>query len=389
MTTPACERYLELDGVRGVAIVLTVVCNTVVLRGSQFDERIWSTLADAGWIGVQLFFVLSGFLITGILIDTKGNPRYFGNFYARRALRIFPIYFFVLAIIFTWCFFSPYRSIPLNPLCYILFVSNFCIAANGSWVEGYLGVTWSLAVEEHFYLFWPFLVAFLPSRWFLIVTCGLIAGSLLLRYAMTAGGFSGLSIYTLTPTRIDGLAAGALVAMLVRSQISAEVLTRAAKWAFAAGLLIMTATAVRDKSFYYDSILIQTIGYTALTLMATGLVLMLVMMRGQQDLLCRAMRWRPLTLLGFYSYAIYLYHSIVQTLLLKLPVFQREQFDAFPSWKIIAQASFTCLVLIITFGLSVISYYVIEKRFLDLRRYFDPNSTRRAPDTSIIRASVR
>jgi peptidoglycan/LPS O-acetylase OafA/YrhL len=303
-------RYTEFDGVRGVAILLTIACNSIISWGPGLNQKIWFVLADGGWIGVHLFFVLSGFLITGILLDTKGEENYFKNFYARRALRILPLYFLVLAIITIGLTLTA-QSIPLDPLCYWLFVSNFCIANSGHWIDGYLGITWSLAVEEHFYLLWPLLIAVLPSRRLLLATSLVAGASLLLRYAMTLHGNPSLSLYTLTPTRIDGIAAGALIAIAMRRPIGAGYLAMTGRQMLAAGLAVMAATGMVVRSFAYGNPLVETFGYSALTLAAAGFILALAAEPDANHVLRRAMRWQPLVALGFYSYAIYLFHAIV------------------------------------------------------------------------------
>jgi peptidoglycan/LPS O-acetylase OafA/YrhL len=368
-------RYTEFDGVRGVAIFLTIACNTIIAWGPGLDDKIWNVLASAGWIGVQIFFVLSGFLITGILLDSKGDRYYFFNFYARRALRILPLYFLVLALI--TCAVKFYgESIPLHPLCYWLFVSNFCIAQSGQWIDGYLGITWSLAVEEQFYLVWPFIIALLPSRWLIPATCLVIASSLLLRYAMVAHGGLSLSLYTMTFTRIDGLAAGALAAIFLQQPTKAGTLLRLGRRLLAIGLALMAATALPAQSFSYEHPLVETSGYTALTIAATGFILTLAAEPEARHPLRRAMRWGPLATVGFYSYAIYLLHAIAAFVVGRLSPFQPEALQDFPGGILAAQLAFTAIVTVVSFALAVGCYHLFEKRFLNLRRYFPRRTSR-------------
>ena len=367
---PQSGRFAELDGVRGIAIALTLACNTLVVGwGPGLGEKLWHVLAIGGWIGVQLFFVLSGFLITGILIDTKGDHAYFRKFYARRALRILPAYYLALAVA-TLGLWLIGQTTPDHPLCYWLFVANFCIAQAGRWSAYHFGVSWSLAVEEHFYLVWPLLVAFVSTRRLALVTICVLTGSLLLRYAMMAMGVSSLIHYTITPTRVDGLAAGALVAIAMRSQIGVESLVKIARWMLWAGLGTMIVTGVVERSFNYDRELVAGLGYPALTLAGAGLVLALVAQRQPNNILRRTMRWSPLASLGFYSYAIYLYHPIVSFFAVGLPVLSPKTWAEFPGGPLIAQGLFTASVTIATVALAVPSYHLFEKRFLDLRCYF-------------------
>ncbi|MBC8050980.1 MAG: acyltransferase [Chitinophagales bacterium] len=367
------ERYVELDGVRGVAIGFTLLGNTLIVRDEGPREHAWAILGDFGWIGVQLFFVLSGYLITNILLDAKGERFYFRNFYARRALRIFPAYFLMLTIatVGRAALNSP---LPHNPLCYWFFVSNFCIAKSGDWGNLYLGATWSLAVEEHFYLLWPLLIAFLSIRQVMWASVGIILGSLVLRYVMSAEGYSAVTLYTITPTRIDAIAAGALIAAFIRTGSKTK-LAAVAPFILAGGLAVIAATISQTSgSFRYDLRLVETLGYTGLTLAAAGFILMLILSQGRDNAMRRAMRWSPLASIGFYSYAIYLYHGMVHVILLKLPLFQAANLAMFPGGPLAAQLLVTCAVTLISTGLAVASYHFFESRFLSLQRHFPLNS---------------
>jgi len=364
------ERYAELDGVRGVAIALTLLCNTLMLGwGGNHAQKAWHLLAEGSWIGVQLFFVLSGFLITGILIDSKGGKFYFRNFYARRALRIFPAYFLMVAIVFIGLSISN-QHMPLSQSCYWFFVSNFCIANYGSWVDDHLGITWSLAVEEQFYLVWPFLIWLLPVRYLGKAIAAIIAASLLLRYGMVAAGVSGLKLYALTPVRADGLAAGALIAVAVRSGIGGERLAKLGITALAGGIAAMVAVTIEAGSFDYRNTFIMTIGYTALTVASSGLVLFLAAEQNAAHALRRTFRWKPLVAFGFYSYGIYLYHALVSFFFGRFPFLQPEALARFPGGPFAAQIMATASITAITFLLALVSYHLFEKRFLDLRPYF-------------------
>src|SRR5262245_13745 len=170
------DRVPALDGLRGLAI-LPVMLTHFVSDGdlspvSKVDEIVSATLT-LGWVGVELFFVLSGFLITGILLDSRGAPHYFRNFYIRRTLRIFPLYYGFLAL---WLGVLPlfYKwpndvlkvvSIPVSPVWSWAYLTNIVQALHDDWRAGppYTTHFWSLAIEEQFYLVWP-TVVFLFSR---------------------------------------------------------------------------------------------------------------------------------------------------------------------------------------------------------------------------------
>src|SRR5580704_8273950 len=159
------KKIPQLDAVRGIAVLLVLLHNTDVYPALHLH-----LISANGWMGVDLFFVLSGLLITGILLDTKESDGYFKNFYARRCLRIWPLYYSVLILMFV---IVPHlrpqdahaifqRSSPW--WAYPFFLQNFFVAIPAQ-AAGPLGVTWSLAIEEQFYLVWPLFIRFCPSAY--------------------------------------------------------------------------------------------------------------------------------------------------------------------------------------------------------------------------------
>src|SRR5919106_250426 len=170
-----------LDGLRGIAVIL-VMLHHFALYGTKpvslFVDKALKAVLLSGWIGVDLFFVLSGFLITGILIDSKGGTRYFRTFYARRFLRIFPLYYgFLLAFLVLVPLLHPvgsaFTALLTEQGWYWTYLINWKIGLTG-WPEYYiLGHFWTLAVEEQFSVFWP-LVVFFSGRKTLLRTCCLL-----------------------------------------------------------------------------------------------------------------------------------------------------------------------------------------------------------------------
>lgn len=375
--TAQAGRYPELDGVRGIAILLTIMCNTIITNEAGWAGELWRHGANAGWIGVQLFFVLSGFLITEILLGSRSGPNFLRNFYARRALRIFPAYFLLL-IIATLVLSRHGQQLPIHPLCYWLFISNVCIAGAGYWVDALVGPTWSLAVEEHFYLIWPFFIAAAPRPSLLRIAAAVVGASLLLRYAMAWYGASSLSIYALTPTRIDGLAAGAMIALAVHSSIDQNRLRSIARWLLVAGTTTMALVIIDAKTFNYDHSLVQTVGYTALTAAASGLILALVISQNPNQFLRRLTRFGPLVRIGFYSYAMYLFHTVVLRIILKFYGLSDEVTIA-GKFGLADQAAITVVVTLLTFVVAVASYYGLERHFLALRRYVSRGGPKDVP----------
>ena len=151
-------RYIpQFDALRGLAVSIVMLYHL----HKDVPALHLHTLFRHGWVGVDLFFVLSGFLITGILVESKDSPRYLRNFYARRILRIWPLYFALLLVCFLlipWV--KPESARALKEACgppfvYFLFLQNLFPTYVGI---GPLTITWSLAIEEQFYLFWPLAV---------------------------------------------------------------------------------------------------------------------------------------------------------------------------------------------------------------------------------------
>jgi peptidoglycan/LPS O-acetylase OafA/YrhL len=256
-----------------------------------------------GWLGVDLFFILSGFLITGILLGSKHRAHYFRNFYVRRVLRIMPVYF---ATVVVWTLF--YRGYGR----YFLLSSVF--GANLSWLlhipmpQG-PGVLWSLAVEEHFYLLWP-LVIFLINRRTLAIIAGIVfLGMPLLRGFFAYRGMNPDLILPLSWFRFDGLAAGAILAVWARSPYAGKRSSVYMACGLAICFIILTIVGKPFGLMGAKTIVSVALRFTQAYLIFAAFFVLIVAYRGTKW--TAPLRWRFVQLSGALSYCLYLIHLSV------------------------------------------------------------------------------
>jgi peptidoglycan/LPS O-acetylase OafA/YrhL len=317
---------------------------------------------------VQLFFVLSGFLITSVLLDTKGREGYFRAFYVRRVLRIFPLYYLLLvtvSIVAPRLFAVPeiLRADPWQIRLYWVYLSNW--SHRGPDV---LGSCWSLAVEEQFYLVWPWVVGALDARRLLRLCVALAVASLALRIGMRALGVSPEVVYANTLTRMDALVLGAAGAVLLRDPGAVAWIRSKLDRALALAAAALAAAAMTRLG--RTAPVTQTLGYSLLAVGFTVLVVSAVVQQASGGgLLARALSTRPLRTLGTYSYGMYLLqlpmHLLVSRVLLPDVVAFRGD-----GRYLVVQSAYFVGMLGVVLGLAVLSYHLYEKRFLALKRYF-------------------
>lgn len=303
------KRIPELDGIRGLAIGLVLFCHFVVIRIDAPPATFWAYLQAAGrlaWTGVDLFFVLSGFLIGGILLDARESPDYFRSFYRRRFFRIVPIYAVMLGA--TWCY---VRLVdPAGPrlpwLSYIFFVQNFWMAKLAT--LGFFGVTWSLAVEEQFYLTLPAVIRFVDrNRLRYVLALGILAAPCLRLVCFYFWPQDGLSAYVLMPCRADALLLGVLGAVWMRDARIRAAIENNGRALFAALLLFAGGAALITKYLRdVHGLFMVSIGYTWMA--AFYLCAILYALTQPQSVLAKAMRMRWLGALGAIAYGVYLVH---------------------------------------------------------------------------------
>lgn len=362
-----------LDGLRGVAIACVMLYHqTLIGESPSALDRAFAFLPLGGWAGVDLFFVLSGFLITGILLDSRGEDGYYRNFYARRALRILPLYYAVAAFSFLVL---PHLAHPRaerfaaaagDQAWYWLLLSNVPIALAGAFRHGVMDVSWSLAIEEQFYLAWPLVVAFLPRRRLARLCAALVAFSLLWRTGALLLGADPVAVLVLTPGRLDGLAVGALVAVAARGPGG---LARLRAWSGPAALGAAAVLAAIAAGESLDPLrpAMQAAGYGAFVVLA-GALLVRTLTASRASALARTLERAPLVVLGRYSYALYLFHLPVRGAIRDVLLARGWPLTVGGSY-LPAQLAFYAVATGATLALAWASWHLLEKRFLALRRF--------------------
>jgi peptidoglycan/LPS O-acetylase OafA/YrhL len=370
-------RISNLDGLRGLAVLLVVGYHYRGFHGPGtvgVDAWLWGLL-DGGWMGVDLFFVLSGFLITGILADSRGTARYFRNFYLRRLLRITPLYFVVLAFLMLLPHVADALHLSLSAVrpvewwMYWTYLANVEQFLNGTAIGAPLGVMWSLAIEEQFYLVWP-LAVLLLSRRSMLMLCGaiLVAEPLVRLWLMQTTPIG--AVYIFTPSHLDGLAMGAAIALAVREPRVWVVVRRCARPAALVGMVVVAGIGLSVALGPY-SFVMEEVGLSAIALMLGGM-LVLALTAPPSAVLSRALNLRGLESVGRYSYAIYLFHQIVGQIIGQ--VLQRLALPAVFGSFIPATLVMMLAAVSISFGLAWVSWHAFEGPIVALKRYFASNS---------------
>ncbi len=301
-------RIDELDGLRALAVLAVIAFHYTL------GNALANPVTRMGWVGVELFFVLSGYLITGILLGTRERAGYFSTFYARRTLRIFPIYYLLLAVYALsariWGGPQPwlYWGMHATYLSSVVQYFHYWPLSAPQFVFGGLAVLWSLSIEELYYLVWAPVVRWVDPRrlgWILAVVVVAAPG---LRWLIHNRGFTE---YEFMPARLDSLAWGAALALWERARGLGPV----ARWrrlalGVGAGLAVLIAfTGGRRASHGF-----ATLGYTLIGVLFAALLAWVLARAGTAAAACRMLRSRPLRGLGKISYAVYLVHYPVYML---------------------------------------------------------------------------
>jgi peptidoglycan/LPS O-acetylase OafA/YrhL len=368
-----------LDGLRALA-VLMVIAHNVELFDSAVHEgisaKLITFLLDFGWVGVTLFFVLSGYLITGILLDARGKPGALLKFLARRGLRIFPLYYALLILEFI--------ALPMlgahpnlaeqngwRQLWFWTYTVNWAGFFGAEWTPHGLPHLWSLAVEEQFYLVWPLLMLGMSSpRRAFQVSLGVALASALLRAVMVLQGVEHTLIYDWTLTRVDALALGAAAAAAWRWPDAQQWVARHRRQLGAAVIVTFLLGFVLTHGLNRMSASGQIWGYGMWALVFTWLVYAAGaadMGSIPSDVVVRGLRNPVLLRIGQVSYGMYLFHK---------PLHERfsEPLVKALGWPIESTAGalvHVLMVMLVTYFLATLSYRFFEQPFLKLKDRFN------------------
>lgn len=368
------NRMPALDGLRAMAITMVFLEHFAGGSHGGLVLQMVNRVREQLWVGVDLFFVLSGFLITGILYDTREDSHFFKRFFARRAVRIFPVYYGVFAVMGLLTLIFHYRWYWLQSTFFV-YLGNFF----GNWdfrlyslvspvypqANIQFGHFWSLCVEEQFYLVWPFAVWIVRDRVRLIRIAGVISGfALLSRIAMfflftpeTAERW----VVRALPFRADALLIGAILALLLRGD-------RAAIWQRRmTGVFVVSSIVsigILAMPLPWPNPWVYTLGYVSIALAAAGLIAMTIR-TGTRTF--RLFNLRGLRVIGKYSYGFYVFHYLFAQAWIGLLVLLGNRFHSLAKAGLIAIP----LNYLVTFLMAKFSYDLFESKFLKLKSHFE------------------
>jgi peptidoglycan/LPS O-acetylase OafA/YrhL len=364
------HRVRALDGIRGIAI-----SSVFLFHAAPFiQDRVgpFYPIFLQGWAGVDLFFVLSGFLITSVLLRTKYAAGYFRNFYARRVLRIFPIYYIFLAVVALMFMSFPSQRPRFADVYgaqgwYWAYLENWVLAFRAQFNPSFLGHFWSLAIEEQFYIFWPFVVWVFKEKHLLVICGCIVIGSLVLRVALVLLDPSLQKfIYFSTLTRMDSLAMGAMTAVILRDGLPDRDLRVYSAYLLLLPLAGLALIAALNPSIW-DNLWMNAVGLTLTGAASTGVLLR--GLRNDSKGTARILKSSFLVAVGRYSYALYVVHW---------PVI--EFTNSALRKATVTGVTYSILFIVVSvgasWGLAFFSWHLVEKRCLAQKRRFSERSAR-------------
>lgn len=366
-----------LDGVRGIAILMVLSCHLSFqgdIVGSSWLMHLVQKVMFAGWAGVDLFFVLSGFLITGILLDTSRAANRWASFYARRALRIFPLYYFAIIAAFLaaplFPILMPLYPSPTGWFSYVAYFQNWYMPLKEP-THVILGQFWSLGVEEQFYFVWPACVWFFP-RTRLVMTCAMgCVIALTVRCIMTWFHASSDLLLMTTVTRMDALLCGAFCAICVRDSELFSRVRRAVPYVIGIAIVGMFFIKVVVHDPGTRGPYMMSVGFTLIAAVFGAFVLFAYESTGRWN---AALSFAPLRLFGKYSYGIYVYHGII--------FFVFNETFRTRGWL------FSAVMVLVSLLTAMLSFHLFENQFLRLKSRFAATRLLSAPRENASRSSL-
>ena len=354
--------YAGLDGLRGIAIFLIL------------GYHIFSFIPffAYGWLGVDLFFVLSGFLITDILLKTRDNDRFLRNFYIRRVLRIFPIYYLTL-IIFILVL-PALKEVPYNAnyysehqLKFWLYLCNWLFILKSPEETFFLNHLWSLAIEQQYYFIWPwFLLVITNTKKLIGIVFGLLGLLILLRVLLWYFNPTTIDFGLLYKfSRVDGLFIGSALAVYLYNhpRIESKYITRILTFLILFNAAFIFTNSYLDLQMNY----FLFVGYTSFAILF-GLLVHHIITHDKNKWIC-LFHHPALIFLGKISYGFYLYHWPIY--LLFFSGIKAQLHDFLPTGILLTEFLSACIITIMAMGVSLLSYLLIEKNFMKLKHIFN------------------
>ena len=367
------RRYPDIDGLRGLAIIGVFAAHLFSGLAENHSIPLVGFLLQSvsfGWAGVDLFFVISGFLISSILMDMKNESSRWKKFYLRRMYRIFPLYYLALAVIAVAALVGIFPSEKWDKLApaypyFLTYTNNFLIVANeGNYFPG-LSHFWTLAIEEQFYLLWPAIIFLLPIRAVLYICYSSIVVCFIFRLGLSYGYLESSAwphaLHVLMPFRADSLCTGCLVAIMIRDTKCMLVSEKFKKAFLALGVAAGIAT-VGILCVFWGSVGLPNYYLFSFNTITFGATIYYVRAVDIPNFIKKPLCLAPLRLIGFYSYGIYVWHAIINNLMGRRQS-SREWFDS----AILSQLSYISVVIALTILATFLSWRLFEKPFLKLR----------------------
>jgi len=358
------KRIPEIDGLRALAIIMVIAYHYFnnLLSVNSTSLYYLKLLTNQMWSGVDLFFIISGFLISTLLFKSRGRASYFKDFYIKRFFRIFPIYYGVLILYVFIRYFSCHVILEGDEIpmwSYFVYLQNFFFAKYNNLGVSILSVSWSLAVEEQFYLVWPIMIYIFNRKNFLVFLCILLALCLLVRFSVS-------NDYTrifVLPSRMDGLILGSLIGYLY--VFYNDVLKK-----ISISLIIIIGSLVCF--FYYIMIFLidsNFMGVNVFPIVIFYSVLLLLVLNSRELFIKRLLRNKLLYHISSISYGVYLYHMIIISLFFY--IFKGSN----PSLTTYLDLILITISLIVTYLVSYVSFHKIERPLIFLGRKMLGNHT--------------